>query len=189
MNSCLKKIHVLGADGFRRNRVCLNQRCASRVSDAPTITPFVFLDLPVGLRQTVSVLAWKTIKENRSPVWCQNTCNSISTKPNLPQRKIKPIWGRAFPSSFCCLWSSPSIFKRSREIRWVQWLVQNKNQQEDDPVLLVFGPLSCRSLCLFIYCLYVWCHVNLYLLHVHTWQLFLCDSQDLNQPGDWADDL
>lgn len=109
------KIYVLGANGFRCNWVCLNQRCASHVGDAPTIKPFVSLDSPVGLRQTVSVLAWNTIKENRFPVWCQDTCNSISTKPNLPETKIKPVWGRAFPSSFSVFDHRPASSNAARQ--------------------------------------------------------------------------
>lgn len=112
---CLKKIHVLGANGFRCNRICLNQKCASHVGDAPTIKLLVSLDSPVGLRQTVSVLAWNTIKENRFPVWCQDTCNSISTKPNLPETKIKPVYGRAFPSSFSVFDHRPASSNAARQ--------------------------------------------------------------------------
>lgn len=109
--------------------MCLSQKCVSHVGDAPTIKSLPSLDSPVGLRQTVSVLAWNTIKENRFPVWCQDTCNSISTKPNLPETKIKPdSLRRSFSLWFYWLWSSPSIFKRSQANWWVHWLVQNKKK-------------------------------------------------------------
>lgn len=110
--------------------MCLSEQCVSHVSDALTIKPLPSLDSAVGLRQPVSVLAWNTIKENGFPVWCQDTCNSISTKPNLPETKIKPVsLRRSFSLKFSRLWSSPSIFKRSQASGWVHWLHNLKKQK------------------------------------------------------------
>lgn len=87
-------------------------------------------------------------KKTGSPVWCQDTCNSISTKPNLTETKIKPPHrGGAFPSSFTDFDHHPASSNAAGQSDgFIDSLrIKTPDQQEYDSVLLVSEPLPGRS--------------------------------------------